>query len=59
MPTNSSTHATSYSSCRTGSRSRDVAPVVYYEGDFKHRWPVSATQRVWDFLRAHPLPPKG
>lgn len=41
--------------CRTGSGCRDGAAVVSCEGDFAHRWPPSATQRVWEFLRAHPL----
>lgn len=50
---------TSDITCRTGTGCRDGAAVVYCEGDFKHRWPASATQRVWDFQRAHPLPPKG
>lgn len=43
--------------CRTGTGCRGDATVVLCEGDFEHRWPASATQRVWDFLRAHPLPP--
>lgn len=44
--------------CRTGTGCRGAATVVLCEGDFEHRWPASATQRVWDFLRAHPLPPR-
>jgi poly(3-hydroxybutyrate) depolymerase len=44
--------------CRTGTGCRAGAAVVLCEGDFEHRWPASATQRVWDFLRAHPLPPQ-
>lgn len=43
-------------SCKTGGGCRDGAAVVYCEGDFAHRWPASATERVWSFLRAHPLP---
>jgi polyhydroxybutyrate depolymerase len=43
--------------CRTGTGCRDGAAVAYCEGDFKHRWPKSATQRIWDFLASHPLPP--
>lgn len=41
--------------CRAGAACRDGSAVAYCEGDFMHRWPASATQRVWDFLRAHPL----
>ena len=59
VPTASSTSTTSDITCRTGTGCRDGAAVVYCEGDFKHRWPASATQRAWDFLRAHPLPAKG
>lgn len=44
--------------CRTGAGCRGDATVTYCEGDFQHRWPASATQRVWSFLRAHPLPPQ-
>lgn len=44
--------------CRTGTDCRDGAAVVYCEGDFTHRWPASATRRIWDFLSAHPLPAK-
>jgi polyhydroxybutyrate depolymerase len=43
--------------CRAGTSCRGGAAVEYCEGDFKHRWPSSATQRVWDFLASHPLPP--
>jgi len=43
-------------SCATAPGCRDGVAVVYCEGDFAHRWPASATARVWDFLRAHPLP---
>ena len=42
--------------CRAGTGCRDGAAVVSCEGDFAHRWPPSATGRVWEFLRAHPLP---
>ena len=52
-----STDTTSSITCRTGTGCRGGATVVLCEGDFEHRWPASATQRVWDFLRAHPLPP--
>lgn len=54
--TASSTTAASDITCRTGTGCRDGAAVVSCEGDFAHRWPPSATARVWEFLRAHPLP---
>ena len=48
--------STSDITCRAGTGCRDGAAVVSCEGDFAHRWPASATERVWEFLRAHPLP---
>jgi len=42
--------------CTTAARCRDGAVVEYCEGDFGHRWPSSATERIWKFLLAHPLP---
>jgi polyhydroxybutyrate depolymerase len=41
--------------CRSGEGCRDGSAVVLCEGDFAHRWPASATERTWDFLRAHPF----
>lgn len=43
-------------SCTIASACRDGAAVEYCEGDFAHRWPASATTRVWEFFKAHPLP---
>jgi polyhydroxybutyrate depolymerase len=42
--------------CTTSGACRDGAVVEYCEGPFAHRWPASATERVWTFLKAHPLP---
>lgn len=39
--------------CRSGTGCRDGVEVTLCEGDFAHRWPVSATERVWRFLQAH------
>ena len=39
-------------SCRAGSM------VGYCEGDFGHWWPAGASERIRDFLFAHPLPPR-
>ena len=44
--------------CRVSSDCRGGVGVEYCEGDFAHRWPPSATGRIWEFLRAHPLPPR-
>jgi hypothetical protein len=33
---------------------RCAADVVYCEGPQAHRWPRSATARVWRFFQAHP-----
>jgi polyhydroxybutyrate depolymerase len=41
--------------CTRWNRCRDGAVVEYCEGDFTHRWPPDATDRIWKFLRAHPL----
>lgn len=42
--------------CRSGTTCRDGSEVILCEGDFEHRWPASATERAWSFLRAHPMP---
>jgi polyhydroxybutyrate depolymerase len=44
--------------CTRWNRCRDGAVVEYCEGDFAHRWPPEATERIWKFLRAHPLSAK-
>jgi polyhydroxybutyrate depolymerase len=41
--------------CRSGTGCRDGVEVTLCEGSFAHRWPVSATERVWHFLREHPF----
>jgi polyhydroxybutyrate depolymerase len=38
---------------------RDGAEVEYCENDGKHRWPVEATERIWNFFRDHPMPKRG
>lgn len=55
-PAADATRADGDLTCRSGTGCRGGAEVTLCEGDFAHRWPRSATQRVWDFLRAHPLP---
>jgi polyhydroxybutyrate depolymerase len=42
--------------CIAARACRDGAVVEYCEGDFAHRWPPSATARIWEFLLAHPMP---
>ncbi|MEW6267667.1 MAG: hypothetical protein AB1689_00050, partial [Thermodesulfobacteriota bacterium] len=42
--------------CRAAGRCRDGVTVEYCEGDFAHRWPAPATERIWRFFAAHPLP---
>ena len=37
---------------------RDGSEVEYCEGDFAHRWPLDATERIWEFFRAHAMPVK-
>lgn len=44
--------------CEYHRECRDGAEVRYCEGDFGHRWPPAATQQIWDFFRAHPMPGK-
>jgi len=39
-------------SCRAGSM------VGWCEGDFGHWWPAGASERIRDFLFAHPMPPR-
>lgn len=48
--------ATPGTSCRRALRCRDGAMVEYCEGDFAHRWPAPATERIWGFFVEHPLP---
>jgi polyhydroxybutyrate depolymerase len=38
---------------------RDGAAVEYCENDGEHRWPVEATERIWNFFRDHPMPKRG
>jgi polyhydroxybutyrate depolymerase len=40
--------------CEDHTECRDGAVVEYCEGDYAHTWPVEATQRIWNFFRAHP-----
>jgi polyhydroxybutyrate depolymerase len=35
---------------------RDDATVEYCEDDGAHRWPLAATERIWEFFARHPLP---
>ncbi len=42
--------------CVTANGCASGATVVYCEGDFAHRWPADATERIWEFLRSHALP---
>ncbi len=35
---------------------RDGAEVGYCEDGSEHHWPVAASQRIWSFFRAHPMP---
>ena len=49
-------HDRSDQGCERHLRCRDTAVVEYCEEDHAHRWPPQATKRVWDFLRAHPMP---
>ena len=44
--------------CERHRACRDGSEVEYCEGDFAHHWPPEATQRIWDFFRAHPMPGK-
>jgi polyhydroxybutyrate depolymerase len=50
--THSSNGCERYGECRDGSE------VEYCEGDFAHRWPPEATERIWAFFKAHPMPEK-
>lgn len=45
-------------SCEEHRQCRDGSEVEYCEGDFAHHWPLEATERIWEFFRAHPLPGK-
>src|SRR5262245_39910015 len=42
-------------SCERWTTCRSGAVVEYCEDDFAHAWPPQATERVWEFLQAHPL----
>jgi polyhydroxybutyrate depolymerase len=41
--------------CEDYRQCRDGSEVEYCEGDFAHRWPAEATERIWEFFRAHPM----
>jgi len=55
-PASDATRADGDLTCRSGTGCRGGAAVTLCEGAFAHRWPASATQRVWAFLRSHRLP---
>jgi polyhydroxybutyrate depolymerase len=42
-------------SCQRYPRCRGDATVEYCEEDYAHTWPPQATERVWEFLREHPM----
>jgi polyhydroxybutyrate depolymerase len=42
-------------SCERWTACRGGAVVEYCEGDYAHRWPPEATERVWKFLIEHPM----
>jgi len=42
-------------SCERWSGCRAGAVVEYCEGDYTHTWPPGATERVWTFLKKHPM----
>ncbi|HVO23844.1 MAG TPA: PHB depolymerase family esterase [Candidatus Margulisiibacteriota bacterium] len=42
--------------CEWHRECRDGSEVEYCEGDFPHHWPPEATERIWAFFRAHPMP---
>jgi polyhydroxybutyrate depolymerase len=44
--------------CERHRECRDGSEVEYCEGDFAHHWPPEATERIWEFFRAHPMPEK-
>jgi len=41
--------------CEDYRQCRDGSEVEYCEGDFAHYWPPEATERIWEFFRAHPM----
>ena len=43
-------------SCEVHRDCRDGAVVEFCAGDFAHRWPPEATERIWEFFRNHPMP---
>jgi polyhydroxybutyrate depolymerase len=45
--------------CEWHHHCRDGAEVEYCEDDGEHRWPVEATERIWNFFRDHPMPKRG
>lgn len=42
--------------CERYETCRDGGVVEYCEEDYAHTWPPQATQRIWEFLAAHPMP---
>jgi polyhydroxybutyrate depolymerase len=42
--------------CEMHRECRDGADVEYCEDDGEHHWPAAATNRIWAFFRAHPMP---
>jgi polyhydroxybutyrate depolymerase len=42
--------------CEWHRQCRDGGDVEYCENDDGHHWPEAATVRIWEFLRAHPMP---
>ena len=50
--------ATARQGCEVHQQCRDGAEVVYCEDDSEHRWPEPATDRIWEFFKAHPMPGK-
>lgn len=49
--------ASSDGDCKVHERCRDDAEVAYCEGDFAHRWPPEATERIWRFFGRFRLRP--
>ena len=42
--------------CEVHTECRNGAVVEYCEEAYPHAWPPSATARIWEFFRAHPMP---
>ncbi|HEY8514564.1 MAG TPA: PHB depolymerase family esterase [Candidatus Binatia bacterium] len=55
-PAEDGTSSANGTTCQRAERCRANVTVEYCEGDFAHRWPAPATERIWRFLAAHPLP---